>query len=702
MTSRRRAPTHRLAVLLALVHGLALVCATGTGAQGNATTPRRPDPSIPELVVTGTRTEHVAQEAPVPTQVLSGTFLQSTVTENIADALNQIPDLYVQQNVEFGLGASVVRMQGADPDKVAILLDGRRFRGGIEGVVDLRDIPITQIEQIEIVRGPASSLYGSDAMAGVINIRTRGGSEDLHLAATAAGGSFSNQVYNGSVGHHVGPVRYFVSAQHTQIEIAQLLGPISSQFEGDRSDDLQKRNSAFLQLDADPGAHHLGLTADFLREDNPDSHSQNIGTGGSWRWAIRPDLELSAILNRYAFERVNRLPGFEEDVSYVDWETNPFVTGGSWSLADTEHLVTLGTRYRYQTYTSPRRSVGAVVAPAVDQSVWQVGPFLQDEVSLGEQWSLVLGLSFDKHSNFGAVVNPRGTISYRPVPGYRIAFTAGQGYRAPDLLQLYDVDLNNVVELGDRVTGYAIVGNPDLDPETDFAMNLDAEVALGPSVQGRLGLFRHDFENLITTAIACPTPTMCRDGFEDPFPNLAGPIFRYENVGAAVTKGIDVSVSVRPLLWLPEVDSSPHDVELSLAYGFLDSENRGNVAGERGNDLPYRPPHRVIPSMTYDHATLGTTLRLWATYEDAFYTDLANSPDGRVAPHWFLNLKLQQEIAPLWAMLGGAAPEWLGSTRFFVQGNNVLDEIVEAAAIAAGRRQFAARRAWLGGVRYQF
>lgn len=700
--SHRRAMIgHRFTALLLLgVSALWPLAAAGFEL-GSQTTRQRPE-SVPEIVVTGTRTAHVAQEAPIPTQVLSSDFLDMTVTENVVDALNQIPDLYVQQNAEFGLGASVVRMQGADPDKVAILLDGRRFRGGIEGVVDLRDIPVTQIEQIEIVRGPASSLYGSDAMAGVINIRTRGGSEELSLSATGAGGSFSNQVYNGSVGHHIGPVRYYLSGQYTQVEIAQLLGPISSQFEGDGANDVQQRSSAFLQLDADPGAHHLGATVDFLREDNPDSHSQNLGTGGSWRWTIRPDVEASAILNRYGFERVNRLPGFEEDVAYEDWETSPLLTGGSWSLFGAEHLVTLGTRYRHQSYQSAGLSVGNVVAPTVDESVWQVGPFLQDEIALGDHWSLVVGLSVDKHSNFGVVLNPRGTVSYRPDPRFRVAFAAGRGYRAPDLLQLYDVDLNNVVQIGDRVTGYAIVGNPDLDPETDFALNLEAELVLGPSVQGRLGLFRHDFESLITTAIACATPTMCRDGFVDPFPDLVGPIFRYENVGAATTQGVDVSVSLRPLEWLASVADGQHDVALSLAYGFLDTENRGDLAGEQGNALPFRPPHRVIPSLTYSHGTIGSTARVWATYDDAFYTDLANTAEGRVASHWFLNLKVQQELAPLWTVFGGSPPGWLGSARVFVQGNNVLDEVVEAAAIAAQTRSFTARRSWLGGLRYEF
>ena len=669
---------------------------------GAADEPKTPPEAIPEIVVTGTRTAHPVEGAPVPTQVIPRSFLQATATEDITQALNQIPDLYVQQNVEFGLGASVVRMQGADPNKVAILLNGRRFRGGIEGIVDLRDIPIANIEQIEIVRGPASSLYGSDAMAGVINIRTRGGSEELALSATTAGGSFSNRVYNGTVGHRLGPIGYYLSAQHTEVEIAQLLGPISAQFEGDGGSQLQKRNSVFVQLDGEIGAHAIRLTTDFLREDNPDSFNQNLQTGASWHWTIQPTLAARVMVNRYGFERVNTLPGFEENVNYVDWETNAFLQAGPWSFLGADHRLTFGTRLRNQAFRSPARTIGDLEGPAIDESTWQVAPYLQDEMFFGPDLSLVVGLSVDKHSRFGVQPNPRATVSYWPDPDVRIAFTVGRGYRAPDLLQLFNIDLNNVVQMRDRVTGYALVGNPDLAPETDIAFNLEGEIHLGPALRARAGLFRHRFRSLITTAIACPTPTRCNDGFVDPFPDLIGPIFRYANIGAAVTQGADVSLSTRPAQWWSSDAPDIHDVEIGLAYGFLDTQNQSGIPGEDGNPLPFRPSHRFVPSLTYSHAPLGTTLRLWATYEGGFSTDLADTAEGAVGPHWFVNFKLQQRIGAAVDLAGVDAPPWLDSLVLFVQGNNVLDEKVEAAAIAAGRRQLGARRSFLGGVRYAF
>ena len=94
---------------------------------------RAQDLSGDGIVVTGTRTEHAEADAPVPTQVIDREEIEAVATDNVEVLLSQIPDLYVRRNEEFGLGASTVRMQGLDANKTAILIDGRRFRGGGRG-----------------------------------------------------------------------------------------------------------------------------------------------------------------------------------------------------------------------------------------------------------------------------------------------------------------------------------------------------------------------------------------------------------------------------------------------------------------------------------------------------------------------------------------------------------------------------------------
>ncbi|HEY8516760.1 MAG TPA: TonB-dependent receptor [Candidatus Binatia bacterium] len=658
-----------------------------------------------ETVVTGTKTEHPVDETPVPTQVIPRKQIEETATINIEEVLSQIPDLYVQQNQEFGLGASVVRMQGADPNKVAILLDGQRFRGGIDGVVDLRDITTVPIEQVEIIRGPASSLYGSDAMAGVINIRTRAGSPDLSLAATAAGGSFSQQLYNVSHGYHVGPVRYFIAAQHDEVAIAKLFGDISDQYSGERVDDTQKRDSVFVRLDYPTETQSLRITTDYLKKRNPLSNSDDLTNGIFWNWQPFEGWYVDLEGSRYGFQRKNDLEGFVEDNDYADWEAEARVTAPELTLAATRHLPIAGMRFRYETFSAPSQTIGGddgITAPPIDASATQLSPFLQDEIFLHDQWSLVLGLSLDDHNRYGLEVNPRGTLMWRPTSDLSFGFTAGRGYRAPDLLQLYDIDINNVAIVGNRVTGYAIVGNPNLKAETDVAFNFEASWRPWRGIRSSLVLFRHDFDNLIANVVACPTPTMCNPGFKNPFPDLQGPIFSFDNVSSARTQGFDLGLDFFPLDWIWEQGSDPHVVKLSIAYGFLDSENQSGIPGEDGKQLPFRPKNRAIPSVTYTHTYFGTTLRIWGQWEDVSYADLGNTEEGRIPSHWFWNFKLSQKLPGLVRLLGAESPSWLEGVAVFAQGLNVFDEVLEGVAVAGDARQLSTRATFLGGVTYKF
>ncbi len=197
---------------------------------------------------------------------------------------------------------------------------------------------------------------------------------------------------------------------------------------------------------------------------------------------------------------------------------------------------------------------------------------------------------------------------------------------------------------------------------------------------------------------------MCQPGFVNPFPELQGPIFSFANVSAAQTQGFDFSIDLFPLDWVSDLPSSlmGHDVKLTGGYGYLDTENQSGLPGEDGKQLPFRPKNRVLPSLTWAHDGWDTTVRLWGQYESEIFTDLANTQEGRIRPHWFWNFKLSQELGGAVRLFCGEAPRWLEGAGVFVQGLNVFDEVLEAAAIAAQERQFSARASFLGGVTYRF
>ncbi|GIW42377.1 MAG: catecholate siderophore receptor CirA [Candidatus Binatia bacterium] len=633
--------------------------------------------------MTATKTTHAAEEAPVPTQVVDREEILATATDNVEEVLDRIPGIFVRRNDQFRLGASTVRMQGADPNKVAVLLDGRRFRGGIDGVVDLRDIPVGSIERIEVIRGPASSLYGSDAMAGVINVITREPRDRPTWTLGTAAGNRGKFVAGGTHGYRRGPFSYFLSYQHDEVELARIFGALSRQFEGDQSDAKQTRDDLFARLRYRAGSEHeLSLTANFnpVRE-GPESDRQALLTAADWHWKPTRLTDVFFSGGRYAFDRKNELTGFEEDVSYVDWSGEGRISRAiPRGIAGESHLWTLGHRVRVERFGSEGRRVEgpsgtAFEVPDVEEEVVQNSPYVQDEIFFGEKWSLVVGSSFDLHERFGFETSPRASLSWRPASSYRLTATVGTGFRAPDLLQLFDVDANNVVAAGDRIRGYVILGNPDLEAETSLGVNLQFDFRPWRGLRGFVHGFRHDFRNLVAPTLACRGPTDCVPGFENPFPTLSGQIFRFQNIGRARTEGVEVSLRLEPFEALGLTVHS-HSIVLELGYAYLRSKDLSGLPGQNGNELPFRPPHRFLPSIRYRHSKSGTELQLWGEYEDRAFSEPTNNPEFAVESHWLWNFRLRQRLAPLLGAAGWrgllARPNW-GELELFVEGHNVFD-----------------------------
>jgi outer membrane receptor for ferrienterochelin and colicins len=663
----------------------------------------RADDDATGVVVTGTKTEHTEDEAPVPTQVITRERIEATATDNVESLLSQIPDLYVRRNEQFSLGASTVRMQGLDANKVAITIDGRRFRGGIDGVVDLRDIPIAGVERIEIIRGPASSLYGSDAMAGVINIRTRAGSDKLYLKAEAGGGDAGKRTFSATNGYHIGNLRYVASAYHDAVAIAELYGPISAQYAGDDADDLQTRTGGQIHLEYPLDRHTLRVDGDFLEERNPLSTSHDYSGNASWEWAPRAGWRFETNAGAYGYDRENDLPGFAEDIDYYDVGTETRASRTAGEVLGADHIVTFGFRSRNESLESPSRVIGDdLSAPAIDADAYQLSPFVQTETLVGTGMSLVLGFGLDDHESYAAELSPRMTVTWRPLRALQLSTTIGRGFRAPDLLQLYDIDVNNVAIVGDRVTGYAIVGNPDLKPETDYGATFFVEYTGFRGVRLGGDAFIHDLRDLIGNELVCTAPDDCKPGFVNPLPELDGLIFSYANVAAARTKGFNVGVGLRPLDWTNRwtgLGSGEHSIEVDLGFGYLDTENNGDIAGEAGQELPFRPNVRVLPAFGYRNSSFDTTLRFWGEYDGRQYSDFANTEAGKIDPYWVWSFKLDQGLGSLAKRFGLDAGDWLDHLGVFVQGDNIFDVNVDDAVGAAGPTAMVRERNFLAGAR---
>jgi outer membrane receptor protein involved in Fe transport len=514
-------------------------------------------------------------------------------------------------------------------------------------------------------------------MAGVINFITKQGTAEPHGELAIAGGDFARRFIAASHGWQIGPVRYFLSGIHDEFRPFEQFGNISEQFAGPNRTAVQARNQVNLRLDWDIGQRHaFTLFPSYQEQNNPDSQNRNIVFGGEWRWKTTPSSELVTWLNRYNFTRSNDLPGFEESSDYVDWEAESRWSTelGPW-LAWSSHRLTVGARVREQDLdqgsVTLQGNEGPITTPAVKASIWQVSPFLQTDILFDEHWSLLVGSSFDVHEEFGLDVNPRATLTWRPIDLLRVSATVGRGFRAPDLVQLFGVDVN----FGGL---YALLGNPDLQPETDLAFQLETQFRYR-GVDAFLVLFRHQFDDLIAfqQLRICNRPGVPPGCVQDPLPQLPGRLrFQTQNISRALTQGLELGIDVQPLELLGY--DTPHQPSIGIGYAYLDSRNESGIPGEDGNELPFRPRNRVLPTFGYRHRGTGFTLRVWGEYEADTFTTVANDPIDVARNHWTWNFKVQ--LAPLRLLpedFGGRLATAIDVGRhleFFVEGDNVFDQ----------------------------
>ena len=337
------------------------------------------------------------------------------------------------------------------------------------------------------------------------------------------------------------------------------------------SDEKQVRNDVSLQLDYVPApAHTLELSADYnpIRE-GPQSNRQNITVGGDWDWTVGEAWQTELGATWYGFRRDNDLPGFQENVDYNDYATEARVlrtVERGWF--GESHVITVGNRFRFEHIDSSGNVLvgtgeSSFETPDVTESAWLESPYLQDEILLTDSISTVLGTSIDVHDRYGADASPRLSLSWRPAHNYRLTGIVGRGYRAPDLLQLFSADYNNIAVTPSGILGYVILGNPNLDPETDLAFNLQFDFKPLPGLFGFLTLFQHDFDDLIAVSILCNPPSIpCPPDLPLPLPPL---VLQYENVSKARTRGVELTVSAVPseMSWWP---LAAHRFRLDLSY----------------------------------------------------------------------------------------------------------------------------------------
>lgn len=631
--------------------------------------------ALPGIVVTATRVPLAREALPTPVTVWTGAALRDRGIRTVADALERVPSATVARAGSPGAQTSLF-LRGGESDYVKVLVDGVAVNDP-GGGFDFADLGTEQVERIEVVRGPVSVLYGSDAVAGVVQVFTRRGSGGPTVAARVeggrgqerggTGGDTDDSAGGGSNALSSTPGTYgLVDAEAT---VTGSAGDVAYTVGGSRgwSDGLYPANNARdrttgtarLAWTAAPGTE-LAITT---RYTDSRSHFPTDGTGALVDENARLDRRMwvtSVGAGLRLHDRVGvrvRAGLTTRDQRSVDRPDGPADTLGvyaselAWELARRtvdarvdwnvpaplpRALVSAGVAWEgaeAATSYDSRSAFGPTSAEA-DYRRSTRGYYLQLLVEPVHRFHLTLGGRLDDSDTYGRFETYRVGAAVEPVPGTRLRAALGRGFREPSFDQVFG-------------SGFGDAGNPALEPERSRSWEAGLEQEIG-SVAVVGTWFDQRFERLIQYTFAPPAQGA---------PN-------YFNVGAARARGLELEgrVATGPL-------------SVTSSYTYLDTEvldpglasDAGFVEGE---PLLRRPTHAgtLTGRLALDAGSVALTVRAAGSRADLDFTEF---PAPRVTLPAYTTVDLSAEHA---LPLNGPA------TTLLLRVENALDADYQSIA----------------------
>lgn len=527
-----------------------------------------------DVVLTPLRTETPPDQVASAMTVITGEELRQRQTRFVADALRAVPGLAVSRTGGVG-GLTQVRIRGAEADHTLVMMDGIVVNDPVSGGYDFANLLVDDIERIEVIRGPQSVLYGSDAAAGVIHVITKRGRNGLTGRASYEHGSQNTNSGWGSVSGGTDRTRFSVSG-HT---LATRGISHADRDRGHHDEDEFRDWSLGGTVDWSPAnVVDLGGSMKLIRSRIEDDDFGPVDGGNR----TRLDQFFGGGYARFQFFDGRVQPQFR--MSYTDTERDrwdrdaPGNPKTSWSDGERIHL-------DFQTNVAVDEATTLIFGidkdrekgetDVIDDHVWTTGYFAQAQYAWRNRAFLTAGARLDDHDEFGTHATYRFTGSYHfASTGTRLKATWGTGFHAPNMIDLYFEDP-------------FFVGNPDLDPERTRGWDVGIEQLLfGEGL--RLGVTY--FETRTKDLIA----------FVDRFPAQS----TVENIESSTARGFEVSLAARPERRLTLVGSYTYTRTRSCRRVDFTVPRRRCVRSSRGDGdthdaLPRRPYHLASLNVNY-------------------------------------------------------------------------------------------------------
>ena len=578
--------------------------------------------SLDTMVVTATRTAMTVKETPSTVEIVDSKKLEQTQAKTLHDALKGALGVNVFNDFQ---GRSNVSIRGSESRHVLIMVDGKRLGGeaayNSANAWDVDRIRMEDVERVEIIRGPAGALYGSDAMGGVINVITK--TPDKTTADVnyeygwyedGKGAGYKGNLYlQGAEGHYSYKINAGLNKNRPYLD------PKGS---GDSMNFYGKQQPLSLNVGYKfDNGNELSVDFSKIKEDNQKSTTTRtvMMPGKVWQDKVqtiyndnkRTDYAITykgsddkqdwmfraykSVFDKHYKNQNNtrmtmmgRPQGWKLQDPKVDTvkRTLSVIEGkDTFNLSDKNKL-TAGFEYRKDQsegtrLKKPSTSLNGTDAHAAfdKADINYLAAYVQDEFRPDDKWLIIPSVRFDHSDQFSNKLTSNLAATYNAADDVRIKAVVGQGYKTPTVNDLYIFWEMYAANPGGK--GQFYVGNPDLKPEKSLSYELSVEKDWGDRSTVHLGLFRSDVKDLISTYW---TGKLTDD---DPalYPGVKGDmIMAYKNIPEATLQGVELYGSHR----------LGKNIYLNAGYTFLDAKDK--TAGTRLKD---RAKHQVTFGVSY-------------------------------------------------------------------------------------------------------
>jgi vitamin B12 transporter len=524
-----------------------------------------PEPILPPVFVTSTRTEIPLSQVTTSATVITDKDIQAQQAETVLQVLRTVPGLDVVQSGSRGNTTSVF-IRGSESDHVLVLIDGVEANSTTLGAFNFAHLTTENVERIEVLRGAGGTLYGSQAIGGVINIITKKGQGPLEAGLSLEGGNGSTNRQALTLRGGAGQLGYSFSAARMASQGFHSVNDDYRNLAASGRLDYQVTEDASLK-----GIFHfvktdLGLfnNNNFASQPDPNAREASTQYLGKLEWEQKILKNWDYRISGSMFKEHIKDSDDVDSCTFFGFPCDSRTRDRFRPRIDTGEFQ---TNYRFEDWSTTTFGVeykrrSASTSGGIDKAIRNLGYYLQEQFQfLDRRLIMIPGIRLDDNQSFGTAWTPTFSAAYLfRETGTRLKAGYAKGFKAPTLNDLFFPP----------GFGCPAFGNPNLGPEKSWELNAGVEQDL---VQDRVKVgatyFHREVQDLIEGR---PIPG-------DPFG-----CFRAENVGSARFDGVELSLSIKLL------DS----LTVNTNYTYLDWDTADGK-------LPRRPRNRGNVNLNYLH-----------------------------------------------------------------------------------------------------